>query len=660
MIKRMSVARRLVLISASFVIPICVMAWLIVSTMSTNINFVSLELDGLRYLQPLNQMLVSLSEHEISAAQGKVDSASASGVDEGLTAVAGMNDLAARLQFTPEGLDKRKRGHATMDNFQREWADLKRDGASLSREVRVQRHQHLIDDVRTMIAQAGDTSNLVLDPDLDSYYTMDAVVVGLPQTLARLVNVTIAADELKQGGATTGREAEFGGFASMLKESDGDRITGDLQSAVNEDANFNGVSETFSAKIVPAKDQYNTANQALVAAIGQLGKGDKSAIAVADDGARATFSAAKALLASSSSELGALLQTRKDVLSLSRIEAMGLSGASVVGALILVFFITRSITKPLAETTEELSDGAQQTMSAADQVSSSSQSLAQGASEQAASLEETSASMEEMASMTRRNAESTREAATLVADVHTKVNDSQQALQQMVQSMSAIQESSQKVSKIIRTIDEIAFQTNILALNAAVEAARAGEAGMGFAVVADEVRNLAQRSAQAAKDTAGLIEESLVKAQVGNQKVTQVASAITGITESVNRVKGLIDEVSEASNQQTQGLDQVAQALAQMERVTQGTAATAEESAAASEELSAQSSSTMEVVSRLKEMVGGAGVPASAPARPVVQAPRAVASKSSGKVVALKSRAPRVSSNEELFPLEKTGTFGSF
>ncbi|MFN7983802.1 MAG: methyl-accepting chemotaxis protein [Vicinamibacterales bacterium] len=659
----MSVSRRLILISASFVIPICVMAGLIVNTMSTNINFVSLEIDGLQYLQPLNKMLNSLGEHEIAAAQGKADTSSASAVDEALSTLGDMKDVATRLQFTQEGLDKRKRGHATTDNFQREWAELKRDGANLSRDAQIKQHQHLIDDVRTMIAQAGDTSNLVLDPDLDSYYTMDAVVVGLPQTLARLVNVTTETQAIKAGSSAAGREAEYGGFAAMLKESDGDRITGDLQSAVNEDANFNGVSDTLSAKLMPAKDQYDKSNQALVAAITEFDKGDRAAINTVDDSARATFVAAKALLDTASGELDALLKTRESNLRMSRIEALGLSGAAVIGALVLVFFITRSITVPLAETTAELSDGAQQTLSASDQVASSSQSLAQGSSEQAASLEETSASMEEMASMTRRNAESTREAATLVADVHTKVNDSQEALQQMVSSMSAIQESSQKVSKIIRTIDEIAFQTNILALNAAVEAARAGEAGMGFAVVADEVRNLAQRSAQAAKDTAGLIEESIGKAQVGNQKVAQVATAITGITDSVNRVKGLIDEVSEASNQQTQGLDQVAQALAQMERVTQGTAATAEESAAASEELSAQASSTMEVVARLKEMVGGSGkAAAAAPARQV-EAPRSVASRPSGKgkVVSLSSRAPKgASSNEDLFPLEKTGTFGSF
>jgi hypothetical protein len=324
----------------------------------------------------------------------------------------------------------------------------------------------------------------------------------------------------------------------------------------------------------------------------------------------------------------------------------------------VAYAIVRTTNKVLGESVTSLGNGAEQVVAAAGQVAASAQTLSQGATEQAASLEETSASMEEMASMARRNADNTAEAATLMADVDKRVSESNQTLHAMVSSMGAIQDSSNKVAKIIKTIDEIAFQTNILALNAAVEAARAGEAGMGFAVVADEVRNLAQRSAQAAKDTAALIEESIARSQEGSQKVEGVSVAIGSITDGVSRLKAIVHEVREASAHQTQGIEQVAQAIVQMEKVTQSSAATSEESAAAAEELNAQAETSASVVRALASLVGGAAhTAAHSPRRPRVVRPR------TGKVVPLSAAPARPvvarKSAEEIIPLGD-GTFGSF
>jgi methyl-accepting chemotaxis protein len=278
--------------------------------------------------------------------------------------------------------------------------------------------------------------------------------------------------------------------------------------------------------------------------------------------------------------------------------------ALAFGVIGLIAWVVVGINRSLRHTATDLRIGAEQVTAASSQVSSAAQELSQGATEQAAALEETSASMEEMASLTRRNAENAKRAATLTADMAGQVAQSNSALEQMVGSMAAITESSDKVARILRAIDEIAFQTNILALNAAVEAARAGEAGMGFAVVAEEVRNLAQRSAQAARDTAGLIEESIARSHEGSNNVGQVAAAMQAITGTVAQVKTIVSEVQEASQQQTTGIDQVANAIQQMEKVTQTTAATAEESAAASEELNAQAETSMSVVHHLSAMVG--------------------------------------------------------
>jgi methyl-accepting chemotaxis protein len=268
-----------------------------------------------------------------------------------------------------------------------------------------------------------------------------------------------------------------------------------------------------------------------------------------------------------------------------------------------LFFFVRSLNHALRQAVTELTEGAGQVASASAQVASSSQALAQGSSEQAASLEETSASSVEITSMTQKNAENSATAANLMTDVDHRVTEGNRTLQEMVQSMQEITGSSDKISKIIKVIDEIAFQTNILALNAAVEAARAGEAGMGFAVVADEVRSLAQRSAQAAKDTAALIEESITKSNEGGTRLERVGAVIRAITESTIKVKTLVDEVNLGSQEQARGIQQISKAIAQMDQVTQGTAASAEQSASASEELSAQAEAMKHAVSKLSRLV---------------------------------------------------------
>jgi methyl-accepting chemotaxis protein/methyl-accepting chemotaxis protein-1 (serine sensor receptor) len=278
-------------------------------------------------------------------------------------------------------------------------------------------------------------------------------------------------------------------------------------------------------------------------------------------------------------------------------------GLSALTGSLLVFFIVRSVNRSLNVAISELSQGAEQVASAAAQVATSSQSLAQGSSEQAASLEETSASGEEINSMAQQNAQNSHTAADLVSQSQVKFDQTNRALDQMVVVMGGIKASSDKIANIIKTIDEIAFQTNILALNAAVEAARAGEAGLGFAVVADEVRNLAQRCAQAAKGTAELIEESISRSQEGKTSVDEVAVSIRAITEESARVKQLVDQVSRGSEEQARGTEQISKAMSQMEQVTHGTAAGAEQCASASQELTAQSAALKSVVERLTVMV---------------------------------------------------------
>ena len=277
--------------------------------------------------------------------------------------------------------------------------------------------------------------------------------------------------------------------------------------------------------------------------------------------------------------------------------------AIIIGSLLSVV-ITRGITKPINRIITSLTEGATQVTEAAGQVSTASQQLAEGASEQASSLEETSSALEEMAAMTRTNAENAKQANELADQARTAAQAGDQTMTKLNDAMTGINESSDRISKIIKVIEEIAFQTNLLALNAAVEAARAGEHGKGFAVVAEEVRNLAHRSAQAAQETTGLIDESVQRARDGGGVAREVGEALTEIVSDVAKVSELIHGIAQASSEQAQGVDQVNTAVAQMDKVTQGNAAGAEESASAAEELSAQAVSVNSVVGELASLVG--------------------------------------------------------
>lgn len=287
---------------------------------------------------------------------------------------------------------------------------------------------------------------------------------------------------------------------------------------------------------------------------------------------------------------------------IARVIAVFLAGLGLLlGAALLIF--VGHVVRDLRGVNQGLNSASEQVASAAAQIASSSQTLAQAASQQASSLQHATSATEQVSAMGKKNAQDCGSAANLVSASRTKVDHANQALTQMVGAMEEIGTSSGKISKIIKVIDEIAFQTNILALNAAVEAARAGEAGMGFAVVADEVRNLAQRCAQAASDTTGLIEESISKAEGGRSKVGVVAGVMQGVTEDSNQIDRLVAAVNSGSQQQTVGLEQIGKAVAEMDRVTQTTAANAEESAAAAEELHAHAESLRELVAQLSQMI---------------------------------------------------------
>jgi hypothetical protein len=296
------------------------------------------------------------------------------------------------------------------------------------------------------------------------------------------------------------------------------------------------------------------------------------------------------------------------------VKANTLQMVRLLGLVYLIFILVsapcaiifaKSLTRPIHKIITTLNDASHKVSSASNKVSVSSRQLAEGSSAQAASLEETSSSLEEMSSMTQSNADSATQAENLAGEANRIVGKADASMKLLTTSMDGISHASEETSKIIKTIDEIAFQTNLLALNAAVEAARAGEAGAGFAVVADEVRNLAKRAADAARNTAEMIEGTVKKVTEGSVLVNETAKAFEEVSESTQKVGELTAEIAAASKEQAQGIEQINHAVAEMDKVVQRNAASAEESASASSELDGEAAEMKKVVHDLMALVGG-------------------------------------------------------
>lgn len=313
-------------------------------------------------------------------------------------------------------------------------------------------------------------------------------------------------------------------------------------------------------------------------------------------------------------EVGGVLTLTCDLTVLDRaiLKLQALMGVGSIVVLVIVNAVLlgvmrRIVTRPIDGMIGELAATSREVSSASATVSGASQSLAEGAGQQAASLEHTSSSLEELSAMTKQNAENAERANELMKESNQVIDEANKALDILSAGMAEISKSNKETFKIVKVIDEIAFQTNLLALNAAVEAARAGEAGAGFAVVAGEVKNLASRSAEAARNSATLIEGIIKRIDDGSKSLSRTNEAFSKVKESSDQVSTLINEIAGASKEQALGIGQVNTAVADVDEVTQKNAANAEESASISAEMEDQAQKLQSVVTRMVRLVKGEG-----------------------------------------------------
>ncbi len=323
---------------------------------------------------------------------------------------------------------------------------------------------------------------------------------------------------------------------------------------------------------------------------------------------------------------GMTTDSMRELAAVNFIQIIGVIAIVVLG-LLVAYFLTRGITRPLNQIIDQLTDGSGALAKSADAIGASSKDLSEGATNQAASLEETSSALDQLTAMTRKNAENAKATDDTTRDTAAMVERGAESVRNMTSAMGEINDSSEKIGNIIKTIEGIAFQTNLLALNAAVEAARAGEAGKGFAVVADEVRNLAQRSAQAARDTNELIAGTVERVRNGSQISSAMEENFKGIEEGVHKAGKLVSEIASATNEQALGVEQINTSVAQMDRVTQATAQESQRTFEESQALNEEAGRMNEMVYRLTRLVHGQGAGRKAPSRPVGgsgQGPKAV------------------------------------
>lgn len=611
---RLHIRGKLALIAATFMLPVSVMAFFMLDKVRRDIRFTSWELKGYAYQAPVQDLFEAVAHLRVGEPAER-----AVFIAKGDKALADIETvqaaLGADLEFTEAGLAKRKRSHLTPANLRSRWTKLKSAPDNSGEAV------GLIADLRAMITHLGDTSNLILDPDLDTYYLMDLTLLALPQAQDRLQEILAYLTEISAGKVALNRDStlRLNVYAAMLQQADLDRIAASVEAALVEDAGFLGVSTSLQARLPVAAKAHTEKVRAFSARLRDAGTGLGTAAAL--KAGREALQQSFEFWHVCATENSIMMQTRIDDFKVYGLKPLVYSLVALALALAMVIAIGRNITRPLNKmvaqierfatgdlamasgearsdeigvimnslrsmarrlesTLQHIHQSAHEISLAAGQVASTAEMLNNGAMDQAAHVEETGAALGEMVGLIQSNAKSAVETDRAAAGA---LNVTEIGAGNIRAAVAAMKEISER----IQIVQEIAAQTNLLALNATIEAARAGEHGRGFAVVATEVGKLAETSGQAAKQIQQLIRESSAISETA-------ASSLTLITNSTQETAQRVISIRQASEEQSQAARQINESMGRLNQTTEQTASAAEELAATAEEMSSQTAALLE------------------------------------------------------------------
>lgn len=540
---------------------------LLLSNLQSQANFSLQENYGVEYLNPLKNLLLDLQQYRETQSP----------------------ELKEKIQTDIQAVDPIDAKYNKILLVDSRWAELKETISSGDSDKAVAKTLGLIDWI-------SNKSNLMLDPDIDTYYLMDSVCV-------RFGNIAEKTYELKQEAAKKMSSKKYDNY-NLIKLV---TLLDELNETVNSDtAMVTNYNPTLKSDLENVLNDTYKANKEFINLTNSL-ISNKDGISLANYYSKANAAIAKSKSADEkySDLLYKLIAKRANKYLKQEPIAVIVTIISLLifGYLFAGFYL--SLVESVTDISNNLFNVAEEVESASTELTNASHKLAEGNNQQAAAIQETASTLEESSSMVNQNTENTKMAAHLAKDAKEASMRGSQEISEMMSCMTELKTSSNEIAKIIKVIDEIAFQTNILALNAAVEAARAGDVGKGFAVVAEEVRNLAQRSAEAAKDTASIIDKNISLSERGVSASEKTTHALNEINEQVQKVSEIIDEVAVATEEQNQGIGQINKAMSQMSIVTQNNATIAEGNATAINGLSNQVNDMKNIVSGLISSVKG-------------------------------------------------------